>query len=279
VIYIIETIRNADKGRCSPPVIGITSGINGGVPFDYSLNGLYVSSLTDAGDCVPIILPAAQYKHIDLVDRIAKYYVDMTDGLVISGGGDLDTEYYGEENMVYNGNFSVARDAFEIALCKCAVDAGIPILGICRGAQIMNVAMGGSLYQDIIAQKPDKQPVAHDQKSPGAYPSHYINIFGGSLLDEILGGAGRIRVNSHHHQAVKDVAPGMRASATADDGIVEAIEIIMDDRQANCGHEPVNKSAPNRFILGIQWHPERMSEYHINARAIFKRFISFCRSF
>jgi gamma-glutamyl-gamma-aminobutyrate hydrolase PuuD len=169
--------------------------------------------------------------------------------------------------------------------------------------------MGGSLFQDIIAQNLERQPVAHDQKSPGVYPSHYINVYSDSLLAEILdmGGAnqettseikttrsigledgftglntgsanpkekytgsanditGRIRVNSHHHQAVKNVAPGFKVCATADDGIIEAIETV------------TAKTDAGSFILGVQWHPERMAKYHSHAHRIFKRLISSCR--
>jgi putative glutamine amidotransferase len=233
------------------------------------MNGLYVSSLTEAGSCTPVMLPIPQYTDIGRVDAIAKNYAEMIDGLLLSGGGDVDAVFFDEENHTYNGCFSPIRDAFEIALCKYAVGAGLPILGICRGVQLINVAMGGTLFQDIAAQNPAQPPVAHNQKSPGAYPSHYINIYGGSLLASILETdiTGRIRVNSHHHQAVKDVAPGFKICATADDGIIEAIEIADVRPEAGAAD----------FILGVQWHPERMAKYHGYARIIFEKFISSCR--
>ena len=186
--------------------------------------------------------------------------LDGVHGLLLSGGEDVDPARYGEQRVPALGKVSEARDAFEIALVQDARRRGLPILGICRGIQMMNVAFGGSLVQDIPSQLPGALP--HSFKVPEFQPFHLAHDLWiendtllGRLMRESLSDTDACVVNSRHHQAVKRIAEGFFASATAPDGVIEAIE------------DPAA-----RFCLGVQWHPEnfwRTGEF----RPIFEGFL------
>ncbi len=170
--------------------------------------------------------------------------IESIDGLILTGGEDIDPlKWFGEEPVPATGGIVPVRDFFDIHLVRAAVARGIPVLGICRGEQVINVAFGGTLYQDIPSQAKSKNPVKHRQSAPREYGTHSISVKKDSRLYEILGadvaGSGKLSVNSYHHQAVKDVAPGFVVSAYAKDGIVEAIEM---------------KNDPH--VIGVQFHPE-----------------------
>lgn len=190
----------------------------------------YAVAVLSAGG-LPVFLPV-------LPGADAGPYLTAIDGLLLPGGGDVDPALFGEAPHPEIGRVIRELDDFEIALARGAVEAGIPVLGICRGEQVLNVALGGTLIQHIPAEVPGAVP---HTGGPMAEPSHAIDVPAGTLLARILG-AGRHEVNSTHHQSVRRVAPGLRCSAACpDDGIIEAIE-----------------SPDARFVLGVQFHPEEM---------------------
>jgi putative glutamine amidotransferase len=165
-------------------------------------------------------------------------YVDLLDGLLLEGGSDVCPRSYGEQAQRPAWEGDEVRDRYEIELIHAFHDAGKPVLGICRGIQILNVAFGGTLYQDIATQVPGSA----DHRNWDIYDDncHEIDLLAGTRLADLYGGPGRVTVNSVHHQAVKDPADGFVIEAvSATDGIVEAMRLPGD-----------------RFVAGVQWHPE-----------------------
>ncbi len=232
------------------PLIGITAGYDCGKNMLYLKDG-YSEGINKAGG-VPLIIPPVQ-EH-GLLDEI----VEKCDGLLFSGGPDIDAFYYKEGNYPFNGEISPYRDFSEVYMAKRAVLLGKPVLGICRGIQLINAAMGGTLYQDIYCQIKDKPLLKHSQEAPKWYATHEIFIEKGSIVCKCLEGT-TARVNSFHHQAVKDVAPGLEVTSAAADGIIESIE-----------------SAGKGFILGVQWHPELMWQTQGVFINLFREFVGAC---
>ncbi len=219
------------------PIIGVTPDFNAGDRNDmggreptYFLRARYLRAIEDAGG-IPFILPllstAAAWRRMTA----------HVHGLLVTGSGsDLAPELYGETQRHTFTRMSGQRAAFELGLAGTAYRADLPMLGICGGMQSMNVALGGTLYQDIRAQL--RTRIDHLPSGPATRTVHAVRIAPRSLLRRVTGRA-RIRVNSSHHQAVKTVAPELAPTAVAPDGVIEAIE------------------SPNRaFVLGVQWHPE-----------------------
>lgn len=210
------------------PIIGIS-----GNPDNYAAKAplTYIRSVKKAGG-VPLVIPITTDK--EEIEQI----LNRIDGLVLTGGEDVGPlRYFGEEPNRNLGEVAPERDDFDVMLVREAVAKGIPVLGICRGEQVMNVAFGGSLYQDIPSQVPNA--VQHQQHdTPRYYGIHSISIVKGSLLNRLLG-TDSTAVNSYHHQSVKAVAKGFKVTATAKDGVVEAIEKV-----------------GNEYVLGVQFHPE-----------------------
>lgn len=163
--------------------------------------------------------------------------LDRCDGLVLSGGGDIDPVRYGEEPLPLLDAVSTARDAMEFAALDIALARGIPVLGICRGCQVMNVHLGGTLFQDVDTQRPGN--IGHRQTRSWHERSHDVTVEAGSLLFESVG-VSAFHVNTFHHQAVKDVAPRACVTAVAEDGLIEGIEY-----------------RDHPWAVGVQWHPER----------------------
>lgn len=167
--------------------------------------------------------------------------VSRVDGLMLTGGGDVDPALYGEAPHATFQAAETGRDQFEIALARAAVKKGLPLLAICRGMQVLNVAMGGTLFQDIPSQITGAQP--HSVPQPRAGGAHEVWISKGSklsgLLKEHMEDGETCHVNSRHHQSVKQVAPGFEVTATSPDGVIEAME------QPGAG-----------FCIAVQWHPE-----------------------
>lgn len=192
-----------------------------------ALREYYIDSVIRAGG-MPLILA----EQAELVDD----YLNLCDGILFTGGGDLDPCYFGQAPAVLLGEVNPRRDEFEISLARKALVCGKAALGICRGCQIMNVAAGGNLIQHLATD------LCHQQKAPRDYPIHDIFIASDSQLSRILG-SDKIRVNSFHHQAVDQPGDGINCSAYARDGTVEAIEF-----------------QGKAFYLGVQWHPECMSD-------------------
>lgn len=229
------------------PVIGVTCA-RSTQDRRYALHHHYVEAVIDAGG-LPFLLPGAPGLS---VQDVAK----EVDGIIISGGVDVDPKWYGEEPHVACGEIDPIADAFDMELCCHFLKENKPILGICRGSQILNVAAGGTLYQDVAHQA--GTTLQHRQKAPDWYPTHQISVTEGSLLKRVLG-VSTLQVNSFHHQAVRQVAPGFAAVAHAQDGIIEAIEKQGDG-----------------FVLGVQWHPERTYTRTKEEFVLFEEFVRFC---
>lgn len=186
---------------------------------------------------IPLII--AFPDDVSKVDQLAQDYVQLIDGLMLPGGPDVDPTFYGEEPHPKIGMTLYQKDRFEIALIKAALAADKPIFGICRGIQIMNVAMGGTLYQDLESQYPELK-IQHPQATLGQFATHHVELTADSKLAKLYG-QSTIKVNSRHHQAVKAVGKGLKVTAVAPDGVIEGME-----------------STDTDLFLGVQWHPENM---------------------
>jgi putative glutamine amidotransferase len=236
------------------PIIGVTPDYNAGDRKDwggreptYFLRARYIRAIEEVGG-IPLILPL-------VVDRAARTrLLHDVDGLLLTGSGpDLPPALYGERQRYTFRVMSERRSTFELDMVRLARKADVPVLGICGGMQTMNVACGGSLFQDISSQLAKR--LQHRQPKPATTLSHAITITPGSLLRRVMRTV-TLRVNSSHHQSVKAVAPSLVASAVAPDGIIEAIE-----------------SPAHRFFLGIQWHPEFLFDRYRLHRRLFEAFL------
>jgi len=231
------------------PLIGITA-TNGSRT---SLSNAYWQAVEDAGG-IPVIIPVSDDAAmlVQLLERL--------DGILLSGGGDVAPEFFGEMPHQAMGQVDSMRDRCELAILRLTQKSGVPVLGICRGVQMINVAYGGTLWQDLPAQYSDS--IAHRQHERGNIGTHTITINRGSRLSEALQ-ADSYAVNTFHHQAVKDVASGFTATAHTADGAVEAIE-----------------AADGRPVWGVQFHPEIMATAgDVNMAAIFTGFIADARRY
>lgn len=205
-------------------------------------NMQYVHSVVRAGGA-PVLLPA-------LTDEGAlRAALQTAHGLLLTGGGDVLSLAYGEEPHPASKYQDPARDEMELQLVQLALEQGLPILGICRGVQLLNVALGGSLVQDVPSQVPGA--VQHYSKGLDAVLVHTVEIEEGTLLGRLFG-ARSTAVNSYHHQAVKDLGKGLCINCRAKDGVIEGVE-----------------STDGRPILGVQFHPEELAERHPVFRSLF----------
>ena len=235
------------------PVVGISGSYEQSEDMIVLRNN-YISCII-ASDCVPLILPST-LSRADVGDVLSKL-----DGLVLSGGVDINPSFYGEQPNSHLGEVDGVRDSFEINLMLQAKEKKLPVFGICRGVQTICVAMGGSLWQDLPSQKPF---AARHHHIEGQSPvRHAVTITAGTRLYQILHEQS-IETNSFHHQAVKSCPESFVVSACAEDGIIEAIEW--------------NGNAQDWFCLGVQWHPERMYEEYESAREIFGAFAEACKN-
>jgi len=211
------------------PCIGVTIGFDNRRDGVFTLRRDYLRSVEAAGGLPLVLAPGQPSDAPALLDRVQ--------GLLLTGGSDVDPALYGEAPHPRLGKVFRDRDDFELALCREALDRDLPILGICRGHQVLNVATGGTLIQDIPSDLSGGE--VHDSERDRWERSHDVRILPGTRLREVLG-KDRVAVNSFHHQAVKDVGRGLRVSAVSGDGaVVEGIE-----------------AEASRFVLGVQWHPE-----------------------
>lgn len=228
------------------PVIGLTCSIDDQKHF---LNNDYAEAIVRAGG-IPLVIPVGT--ETDVV-QIA----GLVDGLMMTGGNDPNPLLFGQEPHPKLGEVNPERDALELELARHFLYLNKPMLGICRGMQVMNIAVGGTLYQDLSQHKGEL--IQHNQDAPRTHPSHYVHVEEGSLLHRIAG-TDRITVNSYHHQAVWDVAPSFTASGIASDGIIEAIE-----------------SRRHRFVIGVQWHPEGLAlKGDPFSLRLFEQFVTIC---
>jgi putative glutamine amidotransferase len=233
------------------PVIGVTldSEEPGGyskLPW-YALRQNYSEAVVRAGG-LPILLPHEPEQ--------AAAYLDRINGLIITGGAfDVDPGLFGAATRHATVKTKDKRTAFELAITRGALERDLPILGICGGQQLLNVVLGGTLIQHI----PDEvgAALAHEQPNPRTEPGHHVTVKKGTLLHRICG-VEELAVNSAHHQAAKDVGPGVVVDAVAEDGVIEGIEL-----------------PGKRFCLGVQWHPE----YSISSgdAKIFDAFVAACQ--
>jgi len=217
----------------------------------YEIPQAYLDAILTAGG-LPILLPTSL--HITALPEL----VNRFDGFVLSGGGDVDPALYGGHLDATVHSIDPERDAFECALIPLVLQADKPLLAICRGAQILNVALGGSLYEDIPSALPEA--LRHDwyPNYPRDYLAHTVEIEQGSRLAEILG-TRKLHTNSLHHQAIRQPAPGLEAVARAEDGVIEAVEL-----------------PGKRFAIGVQWHPECLPEESAMQR-LFSEFVKAAR--
>ncbi len=218
----------------APPLVGLTATT---APADgivrVRTNVAYVRAIEAAG-LVPLVLPPLAAGHADRA-------LDAVSGLVLTGGEDVAPRLYGEAPHPALGAVNEARDAWEVALVAAARARGLPTLAICRGIQVLNVALGGGLVQDIPSQCPSALP--HAPRNGRATRVHDVHVAPGTRLADAVG-ARVLQVNSSHHQAIGRVADGVRVTARAPDDIVEAAEWEADDWWA----------------VGVQWHPEELIE-------------------
>ncbi len=214
---------------------------------DHRCTRNYAEAVSAAGG-IPIMLPAV------IAPEDIEGLLPGLDGLLIPGGADVDPLLYGEEPLRELGLVKTANDHFEIHLLRAARTAHKPILCVCRGVQVLNVAFGGTLIQDLPSQLPDS--LRHRQTPVNACdPTHTVDIAEYSLLHAAYGST-TLLVNSFHHQAVRDPAPGFTVSARARDGVIEALE------------------APEEHIIGVQWHPEAMYQEHPEHLSLFRQLVS-----
>jgi putative glutamine amidotransferase len=239
------------------PVIGIMSrNDHSGMWKGYELCGQglsYARSVTLAGGA-PVLIP------LELGESAWQSIYERLDGLLFPGGVDVNPAYYGEAPHERLGRVDDPLDQAELVLARWALEDRVPVLAICRGIQLINVAAGGTLYQDLPTQLPDTFPHACNAPTyPRAYRAHALRIEPNSRLAATLS-ATECRVNSRHHQAVKDVAPAFAITARAPDGVIEGIE---------------HREAP--FIVGVQWHPESLAAADPQMLALFEALVESSR--
>jgi putative glutamine amidotransferase len=234
------------------PLIGVSTSITVGAhPERAYVNSTYLQAVQQAGG-VPVALPP------QLSPASMRRLTDDLDGLLLTGGGDVDPALFDEAPHATLYDVAPSRDTLETAVLHLALEQGRPVLAVCRGLQVLNVALGGSLYQDVGADPGTQIP--HSQKEPRDQPTHKVTVTPGSRLAETLG-ADELEVNSMHHQAIRRLGRGLTAVAWAPDQLVEGAEL--DD--------------PARFVLGVQWHPEELVGHSEPARRLFAALVAAAR--
>lgn len=233
------------------PLIGLTPAhdIESG---DVKARPTYMRALKAAG-AIPVVMP------LDASEEDLKQLSRELDGFLFTGGPDVHPFLFGEETQAHCGNVSPDRDQMELSLLPMIMELRKPVLGICRGIQVLNIALGGNIWQDIPSQVTREFPLAHSQPFHYDMPCHTVSLTKGSLLAQISGSSS-IEVNSMHHQAVKDVAAGLIASAYSTDHLIEAVEMP--------GYP---------FFIGVQWHPEYLWEKKTEAFRLFQTFVNACK--
>jgi putative glutamine amidotransferase len=246
----------------SRPIIGIPTqtlqslgGVSTDIPPSWVMSQRYIQTLVQAG-AIPWMIP--------LVDTATLRGVfDALDGVFLPGGADIDPVSYGRPPHPMCDKTDAERDRVELALARWAIAEGKPVLGVCRGMQLINVASGGTLYQDLAEQMPGS--IKHDyfpytgQGFSRDFLAHTVEVTSGTRLARLFG-AGELKVNSMHHQGVKALGAGLHATALSPDGLIEAIETDGDG-----------------YVFAVQWHPEALTDGDDRSRAIFADFIEAAR--
>ena len=233
------------------PIIGITAShdLKSG---SLSMSQSYTKAVQKSG-AVPIILP------LTLDETECRQLAETLDGLLFTGGPDIHPFLFGEDTLEGCGDRSPLRDQTELALFSAVYQQKKPVLGVCRGTQLINIALGGDIYQDIGSQLPERHPIAHRQPFHLSNPSHRVTLEPDSLLARIFKETN-IEVNSAHHQAVRAVSPILCVCGRSADGIIEAVE---------------QREYP--FLIGVQWHPEMLADTYSHASRLFEAFVRACR--
>lgn len=229
------------------PIIGLLAEVDG--ELSTRVQNTYVKAIENAGGA-PILFPYVNDG--DTIDHL----IGICDGFFFTGGMDIDPSRYGEKARENLGETQVNRDEFEFKVFDKIIKTGKPIIAICRGAQLVNVALGGTLYQDIPSEVDTE--ISHRQCEPKFAHSHDVKIIPDTPLYEMMG-TERIKANSFHHQALKVLGKGLAVMAVADDGIIEAAY-----------------STEMPYLRAYQWHPERLIETDATSRMIFEDFIRIC---
>jgi putative glutamine amidotransferase len=237
----------------SAPLIGITTSVTvDKVPERAYVNGTYIRAVQAAGG-IPLLLTP------HFTPEVQAALWQRLDGLILTGGGDIEPARFGEPRHPSVDDVSPARDELELGLTRRAVTDDVPLFAICRGIQVLNVALGGSLVQDLPSEWPNA--LVHSQKAPRHEPTHPVKVMGeGTRLGRVLGSL-ELEVNSMHHQAIKRLGDGLREVAWAPDGVIEGVEMAGDDR----------------FVLGVQWHPEELVGHDQAARNLFAAIVDAAR--
>ncbi len=232
------------------PIIGLIPLVDEERESYWMLPG-YMEGISEAGG-IPVMLPLTEKPAT--LNRLS----DICDGFLFTGGHDVSPSIYGETPDAECGVPCPQRDSMEKILLKNALDMKKPLLGICRGIQFINASLGGTLYQDIPTQHPSQ--LEHHQKPPYHLPSHDVTICTGSPLHQLLK-KDCLSVNSYHHQAIRDLAPGLEPMAFAPDGLIEAV-CLPDEK----------------FFWAVQWHPEFSHAVDEDSRKIFSALVNACRT-
>jgi putative glutamine amidotransferase len=230
------------------PVVGILAETDDELTTNLWIT--YVSAIEKAGG-VPVILPYAESS------ETLEDYVSLCDGLLFTGGVDIEPIRYGEKTSSFCGKIQKYRDEHEFKTFEKAFRTGKPILAICRGCQLVNVAFGGTLYQDLPTELPSE--ISHRQTEEKFSPSHSVRIERGSPLYELLQ-SDECKANSFHHQAIKTLGKDLAVMATAHDGVIEAVYFVGES-----------------YLRAYQWHPERLFDSDEQNRKIFGDFIGACK--
>ena len=242
------------------PIVGIPACIKmvGEHPF-HSVGAKYINAILDVAECIPLVLPAIGDK------QNINALLEFVDGILLTGSeSNVAPKHYNKALDKSDMLMDPDRDATTLPLIKAAIDSGVPLLGICRGFQEVNVAYGGTLYQEVYAQT----SMMNHQEKTGALevrygPAHPVNLTSGSFLQELLGGADTITVNSVHGQGIEKLGNNLSSEALAPDGLIEAIRV---------------KDSKN-FALAVQWHPEWKVTENAESMAIFRAFGDACKAY
>ena len=236
-----------------PPLIGVTTSITVGAnPERAYVNSTYLHAIQRAGG-VPVLLPP------QLSARSFEVLAEGLSGILLTGGGDMDPARFGEPPHPTLYDVAPTRDALETAAVEFSADRSLPLLAVCRGIQVLNVAFGGTLHQDV-GSDPGTE-LRHSQKEPRDQPTHKVKVKPGSRLATVMG-TDELEVNSMHHQAVKAPGRGLIPVAWTQDQLVEGLEL----------------DVPGRFVLGVQWHPEELCAHSDAARRLFAALVDAARS-